>query len=369
MLDSREQGKGVDLPRLTAYAELDRRGRPGTARQRWEPLMAHVRLLPAMAGVGAAWLAAQTFTRLSDPDLSPHPDPTTDFEGARARIELIQAEEARLDLLPEGHSIALLAERRTPKVVVAFHGYTSVPDQFRLIGEAYRAQGYNVWIPRLPHHGSADRMTKDFSRITPSELRDFADRSIDIAAGLGEEITVVGLSGGGALALWAGFTRAEVANTGVISPLLHPLGFADWQDRPLVRTLRLLPIDIYNWWDETQREPKAEGYGYPRFSLKGIAALLSLSHWIANRGLPPVSGSVLLVRNDGDSRLDGAYNERFVRSLVPADRLHIHTIPGAAGLGHDLVGHSPTSENYARLPEAYRQLSLALGILIPRPPG
>lgn len=329
--------------------------------------MAKTRVLPLVAASAAVTLAALPFTPLLDPDLDAQPSPAASFEEARSRIAAIQDEEGRLDLIPEGHSIALLSEERSARCVVIFHGYTAVPEQFRLIGEAYRAEGYNVWIPRLPRHGSADRMTKDFSRLSAAELREFADRSIDIGAGLGDELTVVGLSGGGALGLWAGFSRPEVAHTFLISPLLHPLGLPEWQDRPLARLLRVLPFDHYLWWDQTRQQPTRGGYDYPHYSLKGIAALLSLGHWVAGRGRPPATSTVLLVRNDGDSRLDGAFNERFVRSLVPDDRLRVFPIPAAAGMLHDLVGHARTSENYVRLNETYRYLSEALGVPIPNP--
>lgn len=312
-------------------------------------------------------LLVVAFTPVTDPELSPHPRPADSYDDAVDRIRAIAAAEATLDLQPEGHSIALLAEGRTGEAVVIFHGYTTVPEQFRLIGEAYRAAGYNVWIPRLPFHGATDRMTEEFSRLTATGLRDFADQSVDIGAGLGDRLTVVGLSGGGSLALWSGFERTEVDHTVLISPLLHPMGYQEWQARPIVRALRLSPVDSYAWWSEDLRERNVQGYDYPRYSLKGIAALLSLAHWVEDQGLAPVNSSVTLIRNNGDTKLDGAFNERLVTSLVPAERRVVHRIPADAGLLHDLVAHEPHSENYARLTESYRHLAEALELPIPDP--
>lgn len=318
---------------------------------------------PAMLLVA---VAALVFTPASDPDLTSHPDPADSYADAAARIASVTMTEAGMDLQPEGRSIAMLTGTRTRKAVVIFHGYTSVPEQFRLIGQAYLAQGYNVWIPRLPYHGMTDRMTDAFSRVTATGLRDFADQSVDIGAGLGDEVTVVGLSGGGSLSLWSGFVRPEVTQAHLISPLLHPLGYQEWQDRPLVRALRVMPFDIYNWWNEEEAN-HVEGYDYPRFSLKGIAALLSLAHWVDTRNQPPVASHVNLVRNDGDPKLDAAYNERYLTRLVPAGRLTVNRIPASAGLLHDLVAHEPHSENYAHLTESYTYLAQALGIPIPDP--
>lgn len=328
------------------------------------------RLFALVGGSLAVILAALivlTLTSVTDPDLSPRPRPVDSYDDAVERIRSVAAAEAGPDLQPEGRSIALLADGPTEEAVVIFHGYTTVPEQFRLIGEAYRAAGRNVWIPRLPFHGMTDRMTTEFSRLTASGLREFADQSIDIGAGLGERLTVVGLSGGGSLALWSGFERPEVDHTVLISPLLHPLGYPEWQARPIVRALRLSPVDSYAWWNEELKARNVEGYDYPRYSLKGIAALLSLAHWVQDEGRAPLASTVTLIRNDGDTKLDGAFNERLLTGLVPAERLSVYRIPASAGLLHDLVAHEPHSENYAKLTEAYRHLSEALGIPIPDP--
>jgi len=312
-------------------------------------------------------LALVLFTSITDPYLSPHPHPAATYEAAAAGIQAVAATEAGMDLQPEGHSIAMLTGAHAAKAVVIFHGYTVLPEQFRLVGDAYRAQGYNVWIPRLPRHGMADRMTDEFSKITATELRDFVDASVDIGAGLGDDLTVIGISGGGSLSVWAGFERPEVDHTVLLTPLLHPLGYQEWQDRPLVRALRLSPVDIWNWWSDDMKEKNVQGYDYPRFSLKGIAGLLSMFHWADSQNKPPAHSTFTLVRNDADPRIDGAFNERFLTRLVPADQLNVVVIPASAGLGHDLVSWQHHSENYAKLTESYAYLSQALGIPIPNP--
>lgn len=314
-----------------------------------------------------AILAVLLFTPVTDPDLSAHPQPAGSYAEAVARIEAVSATEATMDLQPEGRGIALLTGAHSTRAVIVFHGYTTVPEQFRLIGQAYRDQGYNVWIPRLPHHGATDRMTTEFSKINSVELRDFVDASIDIGAGLGDELTVAGLSGGGSLAVWSGFERPEVDHTILISPLLHPLGYSDWQLPPMVRALRLSPVDIWTWWSEDLKEANCAGYDYPRFSLKGIGALLTVFQWVDARNAPPVHSTFTLIRNDGDPRLDGEFNEAFLTRLVPADQLSVVRIPAGEGLGHDLVAWQHHSENFAKLTRAYEYLSQAMGLPIADP--
>ena len=310
------------------------------------------------------------FTPIADPDLSSKPQPAKSYEEAAGRIDAIKAAEDELPLIPESKSIALLTGSEAATSVVIFHGYTSVPQQFRTVAEGYRAQGYNVWIPRLPYHGMQNKMTSAFSNIDSDVARRFADKNVDIAAGLGRDVIVIGFSGGGSLGTWAATERPDVAKTILISPVLHPLGIPRWADRPLVRALRLSPIDVYKWWDDEKKADNTEGYNYPRLSLKGLAAMLSLAHWSENEasdGVYPAKSPVLLVRNDGDQRLDSEYNEDFARRIAAPADLEVKSISEGAGLLHNFISTETYSEGYKTLDEAYAFLSSALGIPLPDP--
>lgn len=310
------------------------------------------------------------FTPILDPNLTSHPDPVSDYQAAAARIDAVLDEERQLPLITNGGSISLLRGERTKKVVVIFHGYTNTPYEFRLLARAYADEGYNVWVPRLPHHALADKMTDEFSRITAEELVTFADDQLDIAAGLGEDVMTLGLSGGGSLALWSALERHEVTRAVLISPLLQPNGYQEWMIPPMVRALRLSPVDSYAWWNADKGADNVEGMIYPRYSLKGIAAVLGIQLWAEDRVLQtsePVAGRILLIRNDGDPSIDGAFNERLAATLVPADRLEVFRIPASAGLSHDIVCPDPEFATDAQVSEAYRQLSDALDLTLPDP--
>lgn len=318
-----------------------------------------------------ALVGVMLFTPLTDPDLSARPQPMTSYQQASSAIDAVKAEEATLDLIPEAHSIALLSGSRTETAVVIFHGYTSVPQQFTKVAEGYRAAGYNVWVPRLPYHGNSDKMTRDFSNIDAQLLREFADHNVDIASGLGKHVVVLGFSGGGSMGLWSGMARKDVSETILISPVLHPLGIPLWADRPLVRALRLSPVDVYKWWDPQKKASDLQGYNYPRLSLKFLAGALSLSHWVDTQAANgPVSHSrVLLVRNDGDQRLDSAYNEAFMTRVARAEDLEIYRIPKSAGLLHNFISVETYSESYKKITKAYEYLAEALGTPMPDPLG
>ena len=108
----------------------------------------------------------------------------------------------------------------------------------------------------------------------------------------------------------------------------------------------------------------------PRFSFKGIAALLSLSHWVDDKtgnGQFPAQSPVLLVRNDGDQRLDSAFNERYAKRMAAPEQLTVYRIPAAAKLLHNFISPEPFGESYPRISEAYGYLSEALDVPLPDP--
>lgn len=312
-------------------------------------------------------LAFAWFTRpLGADELKSRPDPAKDYPEALARLQTITSAEESMALQPVGRSYALLHASRVETAVVAFHGFTDVPDQFRAVAQGYYDAGYNVYVPRLPFHGYTDRLTEDPSKITPELLRDWADDSIDIASGLGENVEVVGLSGGGALAAWAAAERPDVDRTVIISPVMLPKGYAPWMIRPLSRLVSMLP-DAYVWW--TDKEADEPGPEYPRYSRNGITAFLKMVERAkadGSDGARPVKGDVVVVSNLADEHLVTDYAIEVMESLVAEEgSFRSVVIPASEGLAHDIVGL--TGDNVPKLPVAYRYLSEAIGIPLPDP--
>lgn len=140
------------------------------------------------------------FVPLATGGLSSKPNPTQDYQTALKAIQGIQEAEDRLAINPECRTKMLTHSRPTEKAIVYIHGFTNCPAQFDQLGQQLSYLGYNVFVPRMPHHGLADLLTGDLSYLTAEELVKYADSSVDIAQGLGEQVTVVGLSGGGSIA-------------------------------------------------------------------------------------------------------------------------------------------------------------------------
>jgi pimeloyl-ACP methyl ester carboxylesterase len=323
-------------------------------------------LAAAVAAVVLLVLAA-SFLPIGDPDTASHPNPARSFDEAVARIRAQQAQEAKLPLQPITHSVALVHPSVVETAVVIFHGYTHSPYQWRVVSKALYDQGYNVWIPVMPFHGYTDRMTDAPSGLTAEVTREFADRAIDIGAGLGKHVEVVGLSNGGVLAAWAAAERKDVSRTIAVAPVFAPAGVPDWATMPLVRLVRWLPFDLYNWWDQNTRENNP-GPAYPRFSFKGLAALVDVGHRVIideATGSRPASGTVELVANWGDGQVNVPYNISIIKAIGPPDRVTIFAIPASEGFGHDIV--EPDGQNKAVIRKVYPVLAKALGISLPDP--
>ncbi|MBI3889689.1 alpha/beta fold hydrolase [Candidatus Saccharibacteria bacterium] len=101
-----------------------------------------------------------------------------------------------------------------------FHGVTACPDQFDGLAKTFFDAGYNVYAPLTPQHGFADKKTH--GKVTADELVDYVNQSVTIGTGLGSEVGVVGLSGGGMLATWASEYRPEVKRALALSPFYEP---------------------------------------------------------------------------------------------------------------------------------------------------
>src|SRR6266436_9400736 len=88
---------------------------------------------------------------------------------------------------------------RTERSLVLLHGFTNCPQQFDALGKSFYGLGWNVLIPRYPRHGYSDRLTTSIAELRSEQLFALANRAAEAGAGLGERLTVAGLSLGGTL--------------------------------------------------------------------------------------------------------------------------------------------------------------------------
>lgn len=216
------------------------------------------------------------FTPLFDRTITSTPDPATTYaEASTAAAELAAGEGDEINDLCR--SVVIDSGERVEWSVVLLHGFTNCPQQYSAIAQAYADAGYNVVIPLLPGHGEADRLTKAPSDVGPDDLVAAADEAVDIAAGLGRNVTVVGLSGGGTLASWLAYQRDEVTEAVLLAPLVAPKAVPEALAAPIARLSRFIP-DEYIWWNGEEKEELASPpYAYPRFSLRSLGAFLAVA--------------------------------------------------------------------------------------------
>lgn len=234
------------------------------------------------------------------PRFESHPQPVQDYAQALARVEQLQGRDSD-DLYPECRSVLLTHGAQTAQSIVLLHGITSCPAQFSALGQSFYALGYNVLIPRLPHHGWADPMTTEVAKLTAEELVASANQAVDIAAGLGRTVTVAGFSTGGTMAAWVAGHRPEVDQTVLISPFIGPKGYPAWSIRPLSRILRVLPNQFW-WWDSAQKgQAPGPRYGYDRYPTHAMAQIMRLGLVLRRqaRQRSPQTHAILVITNAG----------------------------------------------------------------------
>src|SRR2546428_10773338 len=180
--------------------------------------------LKAAFGAGAliafAGLILKAFARQStDEPGTAQGDPATDYETAMTRFAQVQArEEANEELNQVCRSKLLTHGSKTERVIVLMHGMTNCPQQFVDLAPIFYEQGYNVLIPRMPHNGLTNLDTDDLRYLKAAELRDCSNATVDIAHGLGDHITFLGLSVGGLMAAWVAQYRDDVNKAVIIAP-------------------------------------------------------------------------------------------------------------------------------------------------------
>jgi carboxylesterase len=257
----------------------------------------------------------------------------------------------------DGHLVFLTHGKRVGRVIVFFHGGTNSPRQFRALGEIFYNKGYNVLIPRVPHHGLKDRMTEDYSRLTVSELIELSDESVDIARGLGRHVIVAGLSMGANMACWIAQNRGDVDKAVIISP------FWGWKMLPVsclklaINFLLILP-DMFLWWsNEKKKELLGPTSAYYRFSTRGLAQIMLLGWFVikdASR-LAPKTQDILVVAN----ALDESVNDRIFAKVIDNWKKHNGVritrfeFDRSLGVLHDLID---PEQPYQRIAVIYPRL-------------
>ena len=248
---------------------------------------------------------------------------------------------------PACHTRLYVHGHRTERVLILLHGFTNCPQQFDELGHQFHARGWNVLIPRYPRHGYADRLNTSISELRTDHLIALANRSADAASGLGEHVTVAGLSLGGVLAGHLAQTHDHVERAVLIAPMFG-LKRIPGPMHPALSTLAYWLPNRYIWWDPKLKERLGPPHGYPRFSTHAYAALFKTAGGVlaAARASRPKAREIVVITNAGEPGLEN----RFTYQLVDRWRSHgaqvtTHEFPLSDHLPHDLIDPANPEQN------------------------
>lgn len=270
-------------------------------------------------------------------------NPVAGYDEALAQIEGIRAEESETpDFNPVCHSILMTHDRQTERAIVFYHGFTSCPEQFRELGQRFFDLGYNVYIPLAPYHGLTERYGHALENLTAADLAAHGTETADIAQGLGEHVTVSGLSGGGAIAAWLAQYRDDVDLAAPMAPFIG-IRFVPgvWLNKGLTNLIGILP-NIYRWWDPINREdnPATAPYAYFGYPLRSMGTYMELGFDAFNAAgsTPPASAAQLMIINASETSVSNTVAERLAeRWQERGGAAETYTLERALRLPHDFI--------------------------------
>ena len=229
--------------------------------------------------------------------------------------------------------------RPTERALVLLHGFTNCPRQFDDIGQRFFERGWNVLIPRYPRHGYTDRMNTDIADLRADQLIAVANRSIQAGFGLGDRLTVAGLSLGAILAGYMAQTREGIERSVLVAPMFGLKPIPGPALSAFSRAVYALP-NFYVWWDSKEKDKIGPPHGYPRFAIHAYAALFECGRrlFADARRARPKSPSIAVVTNAAEPRLDNRPTYRLVK-IWRAHGADVDTFefPVSEALPHDFL--------------------------------
>ncbi len=169
----------------------------------------------------------------------------------------------------------------------------AAPAPFKEIAAQFYDRGYNVLVMTMPYNGLADRMNTEQAKMRAEDFMRYGDEVVDIARGLGDHVTMAGISGGGLVTAWVAQQRKDVDLAVLISPglglkaiprFLTP--FAPW-------FFSTIP-NFYINSDPKKDSPRP--YNYTRMSSRAAAQIMRLGLAIKAlaRQEAPAAGSIVV---------------------------------------------------------------------------
>jgi Serine aminopeptidase, S33 len=222
----------------------------------------------------------------------------------RAIRQLVARDASDAAILPAALPRLYVHDKAVQRAVVLFHGFTNCPQQFDELARRFHARGCNVYVPRIPHHGLKDRLTRDLANVTVDELADFATSAFELTRPLGTTVSALGLSLGGTMVQWLAQTQ-PIDLAVPIAPFLIPYPLPPAIGQPAMRLLATLP-GMYFWWDVRLKERCLPHYAYPGYPTHALARLVLFGDVVfaAAERTKPAARRCVVVLSDRDNGID-----------------------------------------------------------------
>jgi pimeloyl-ACP methyl ester carboxylesterase len=283
-----------------------------------------------------------------------HPHPAADYTDAVRRVERVRAAEVGFN--PDCHTTLLTHGVKTAKAIIFAPGYGSCPAAFKELGAQFYDRGYNVLVVPLPYNGLADRMTTEQAKLRAEDLVRYTDEVVDIGRGLGDHVTLAGISAGGLATGWAAQQRRDLEQAVLISP---GFGFAVVPEllMPLTSRAFILSPNMYIWSDSKLKADAPPDHNYPRLSTRAVGGQilrLSLAIQALARNNAPAVDSILVVTNLNDPDLNNMVTDKVVDlwRAHGAPDVQTYQFPVDLRLGHDLTDLQQPDRNAAAVVSA-----------------
>ena len=240
---------------------------------------------------------------VSTDQLDSNPDPAANYDEAIQRFETIQQEEASIVNDASG-SLMMTHGEPTDEVYVLVHGTTNSPRQWEELGNTLYEQDHNVLILRMPDHGLKSHDVSELKALRAEDLRDYADQAIDLATGLGDQITVIGISGGGAVTTWIAQHRPEADRIVALSPFYGVPEIPSFLNTFLMNLASRVPNVTLQNPEEPQRD-----WVYRGEATRGVAEFMRLGRnvFAAAENETPVVKETYFITTAVDDTADNDY--------------------------------------------------------------
>ena len=281
---------------------------------------------------------------------------------ALARLNAVVEGEQPMPLQQGSQTRVYLQSGPARGTIVMYHGFSAGTWQFEILARRAYADGFNVYIPRLPGHGLHDAKGVEDARglLTGRNWRDyetFADSTITDVSGLGAPISVIGLSVGGAIALSAAEQHPEIVRVAVYAPFLQAAGAAkipidaervvdDLTFGIAGSLLGLLPV---HWSrDEQAKTASGERPGFTRFTMANLYAVTQFGRGIV-KDTPQLKQPVQFFTTAIDHAADEPTIRKVYNAIGGAPHSAWYQYPAAEKVPHAMIhpyedngaGHTP----------------------------